>query len=133
MLGHDQRLLVPKTDEKRGAPCVEPAGDAGGGGALRGGGAGGAVRGGGEAGVGRSYDMRCGALAGVRAGVGGAGARVRSAAAMLGRAAPSPLRDDIRRNSSRNGQLAFSAATCAHSISAQFLASRRCAFMSPSR
>ena len=45
MLGHDQRLLVPKTEEKRGAPCVEPAGDAdGGGGALRGGGAGGATR-----------------------------------------------------------------------------------------
>jgi hypothetical protein len=55
MLGYDQRLLVPKTDEKRGAPCVDPAGDAaGGGGALPGGGAGGAVYGGGAAGVGRS-------------------------------------------------------------------------------
>ncbi|KRQ06998.1 hypothetical protein AOQ73_12640 [Bradyrhizobium pachyrhizi] len=29
--------------------------------------------------------------------------------------------------------MAFSAATCTHSISAVFLASRRCAFMSPSR
>ena len=55
MLGHDQRLRVPKTEEKRGAPCVEPAGDAaGGGGALRGGAAGGGVWGGGAAGVGRS-------------------------------------------------------------------------------
>ena len=45
MLGHDQRLLVPKTEEKRGVPSVDPAGAAaGGGGALRGGGAGGAVR-----------------------------------------------------------------------------------------
>ena len=52
MLAHDQRLLVPKTEEKRGAPCVEPAGDAdGGGGALRGGGAGGAT---GAAAAGRS-------------------------------------------------------------------------------
>jgi hypothetical protein len=55
MLGYDQRLLVPKTDEKRGAPCVDPASDAaGGGGALRGGGAGGAVYGSGAASVGRS-------------------------------------------------------------------------------
>jgi hypothetical protein len=54
MVGHDQRLLVPKTEEKRGAPWVDPAGDVGGGGgALRGGGAGGAVRGG-AAGGGRS-------------------------------------------------------------------------------
>ena len=54
MLGHDQRLLVPKTEEKRGAPWVDPAGDgAGAGGALRGGGGGGAV-GAGAAGVGRS-------------------------------------------------------------------------------
>jgi hypothetical protein len=54
MLGHAQRLLVPKTEEKRGAPCVDPAGDAArGSGALRGGGAGGAVCGGGT-GVGRS-------------------------------------------------------------------------------
>ena len=52
MLAHDQRLLVPKTEEKRGAPCVEPAGDPdGGGGALRGGGAGGAT---GAAAAGRS-------------------------------------------------------------------------------
>jgi hypothetical protein len=49
------------------------------------------------------------------------------------RAGPPPSRDDIRRNSSRIGQLAFSATTCAHSMSAQFFASRRCAFMSPSR
>ena len=41
MLGHGQRLLVPKTEEKRGAPCVDPAGGGGGGGgALRGGGGG---------------------------------------------------------------------------------------------
>jgi hypothetical protein len=51
MLAHDQRLLVPKTEEKRGAPCVVPAGAGGGGGALRGGGG---VRDGGAAGVGRS-------------------------------------------------------------------------------
>ena len=45
MFGHCQRLLVPKTEEKRGAPCVEPDdGAAGGGGdALRGGGDGGAA------------------------------------------------------------------------------------------
>jgi len=54
MVGHDQRLLVPKTEEKRGAPWVDPAGDVGGGGgALRGGGAGGVVLGG-AAGGGRS-------------------------------------------------------------------------------
>ena len=28
MLRHDQRLLVPKTEEKRRAPCVDPAGGA---------------------------------------------------------------------------------------------------------
>ena len=55
MLGHGQRLLVPKTDEKRGAPWVEPAGDAGGGGgALRDGGGGGAAGRVGAAGAGRS-------------------------------------------------------------------------------
>jgi hypothetical protein len=53
MLGHDQRLLVPKTEEKRAAPWVDAAGDeAGAGGALRGGGADGAA--GAGAGVGRS-------------------------------------------------------------------------------
>src|SRR5277367_6112448 len=129
MLGHDQRLLVPETEEKRAAPCVDPAGDrAGGGGALRGGGAGGAGCGGAAA-AGRSYATRCGVLAGARV---GAGARVLSTAPPT-RAAPPSLREDILRNSSRSGQLAFSAATCAHSISAQFFASRRCAFMSPSR
>jgi hypothetical protein len=54
MLGHDQRLLVPKTDEKRGAPWVDPAGvGAGAVGVLRGGGADGEA-GAGDAGVGRS-------------------------------------------------------------------------------
>jgi hypothetical protein len=38
MLGQDQRLLVPKTEEKRCAPWLDIAGGAvGGGGALRGG------------------------------------------------------------------------------------------------
>ena len=64
-------------------------------------------------------------LSGVSAGVIGLGASLRPRAR--------PTRDDMRRNSSRSGQLAFSAATCAHSIRAQFFASRRCAFMSPSR
>src|ERR1700733_8919831 len=27
MFGHDQRLLEPKTEKKRTAPCVEPAGE----------------------------------------------------------------------------------------------------------
>jgi hypothetical protein len=41
MIGHNQRLLVPKTEEKRCAPWLDLAGDApGDGGALRGGGAG---------------------------------------------------------------------------------------------
>jgi hypothetical protein len=54
MLRHDQRLLVPKTEENRGAPWVDPAGGgAGGDGVARGGGAGGAVRAG-AAGEGRS-------------------------------------------------------------------------------
>ena len=53
MFGHDQRLLVPKTEEKRAAPWVDPAGGGAGTGALRGGGSGGAVRAG-AAGVGRS-------------------------------------------------------------------------------
>jgi hypothetical protein len=54
MLGHDQRLLVPKTEEKRGVPCVDPAGGvAGEGGALRAG-VGGGTLGAGAAGAGRS-------------------------------------------------------------------------------
>jgi hypothetical protein len=54
MLGHDQRLLVPNTEEKRGAPCVDPAAGVGGGGTFRGiVGGGGAVRAGGG-GMGRS-------------------------------------------------------------------------------
>src|SRR6266704_2126964 len=89
MHGHDQRLLEPKTEEKRIAPC--------------------------EAG--------CGAGAGESAVVAGTAAR----------GPPPSLREDIRLNSSRSGHFAFSAATCTHSINAVFLASRRCAFMSPSR
>ena len=42
-------------------------------------------------------------------------------------------REFMRLNSSRIGHFAFLAATCTHSISAVFFASRRCAFMSPSR
>ena len=57
------------------------------------------------------------------AGVGGITARL----------PPPSLREDARLNSSRIGHLAFSAATWTHSISAVFLASRLCAFMSPSR
>jgi hypothetical protein len=101
MLGHDQRLLVPKSEEKRCAPWLDLASDAPvGGGALR---------------------------------VGGAGSGAAGAGSRSERVAPPPFFDDILRNSSRSRQLALSAATCAHSISAQFLASRRCAFISPSR
>ena len=155
MFRHDQRLLVPKTEEKRAAPCVEPAGAGGAGVAGRGVGTGrgagccaGAVRAGsGAAGVGRSYATRCGTTGGATLGArvrpapvsagasfgadAKAGARVRSTAPP--RSGLPPVREDMRRNSSRNGQFAFSAVTCAHSINAQFLAWRRCAFMSPSR
>ena len=52
---------------------------------------------------------------------------------IVARLPPPSLRDDMRLASSRSGHLAFSAATWTHSISAVFLAIRRCAFMSPSR
>ena len=57
----------------------------------------------------------------------------RGVGGMMARLPPPSLRDEARLNSSRSGHLAFSAATCTHSINAVFLASRRCAFMSPSR
>jgi hypothetical protein len=41
--------------------------------------------------------------------------------------------DDAARDAGDRATPAFSATTWQHSISAQFLASRRCAFMSPSR
>src|SRR5712675_1414819 len=117
---HGQRLLVPKTEEKRVPPCNGAGG--------RGGEGGGGVGGGGSrvAAGARSYVVRCwdAATGGACSrGVGGTAARL----------PPPSLRDDMRLNSSRIGHLAFSAATCTHSISAVFLASRRCAFMSPSR
>ena len=53
-----------------------------------------------------SYETRYGVLAGARAGAAVAGARVRSIVPPE-RAALPPCRDDIRWNSSRNGQFAF--------------------------
>ena len=124
MPGHAHRLLVPKTEENRVAPC-DGAGGAGGGG---GGGAGGRRRLAAarlRRAVVRRALLRCqrAAASAASRGVGGTAAR----------APPPSLRDDMRLNSSRSGHLAFSAATCTHSISAVFFASRRCAFMSPSR
>src|SRR5215475_16066550 len=114
---------MPKTEEKRVAPC-DGAGGRGEGGGDGGGGEGG---GGSRVAAGkRSYVVRCcDAVTGawVSRGVGGIAARL----------PPPSLLEDMRLNSSRIGHLAFSAATCTHSISAVFLASRRCAFMSPSR
>ena len=49
------------------------------------------------------------------------------------RSPPPPRRDDCARASAESGQFALSATTWQHSISAVFLAARRCAFMSPSR
>src|ERR1700740_1558059 len=122
---HDQRLLEPNTEENRIAPCE---GCCGVGGGEAGGGAGGCGGWAWVAGCGaRSYGVRC--CAAVRAGANGSGAVAGTAA----RAPPPSLRDDIRLNSSRSGHFAFSAATCTHWISAVFLASRRWAFMSPSR
>src|SRR6267154_156707 len=101
---HDQRLLEPKTEEKRIAPCEAGCG----------------------AGVGETGGgVGCG-------GSGAAGAGASESAVVAGTAARGPppsLREDIRLNCSRSGHFAFSAATCTHSINAVFLASRRCAFM----
>src|ERR1019366_4332173 len=73
-----------------------------------------------------------GGAAGGGAGCGGAD-EVAAAIGIKARSPPPSLSEDIRLNSSRNCHFDFSAATCTHSISAVFLASRRCAFMSPSR
>src|SRR4029077_11861587 len=125
MPGHDYRLLEPNTEENRIAPCE---GCCGAGVGEAGGGAGGWDGCGWTPDCGaRSYVVRCCAA-------GRAGAKESVAVAGTAARAPPPsLREDIRLNSSRNGHFAFSAATCTHSISAVFLASRRCAFMSPSR
>src|SRR6478735_5251856 len=120
---HGQRLLV-KTEEKRVAPCDGACGRGGEGGDVGGGAGGGGSR---PAAGKRSYAVRCwDAATGVACDSRGVGGTV-------ARAPPPSLRDDMRLNSSRIGHLAFSAATWTHSIRAVFLASRRCAFISPSR
>src|SRR5437660_12636316 len=98
---HGQRLLVPKTEEKRVAPCDGACGRGSEGGDVGGVGGGGSRT---VAGA-RSYAVRCwdaatGGVWGSR-GVGGIAARL----------PPPSLRDDMRLNSSAIGHLAFSAAT----------------------
>src|SRR5262245_28525798 len=107
------RLLVPKTEERRVIPCW----------VVVGGSVGSACPGDGETGgVGGSV------WSGFHNGFPADGVGVTTA-----RGASSATREDMPLNSSRIGHLAFSAATCTHSIKAQFFATRRCAFMSPSR
>src|SRR5712671_4197733 len=109
---HGQRLL-PKTEEKRVAPCDGADGRGGEGGDVGGGGGGSRP----AAGA-RSYAVRCWEAATgvvrVSRGVSGTAARM----------PPPSLREDMRLNSSRSGHLAFFAATWTHSIKAVFLASR---------
>src|SRR6478752_911109 len=112
-LGH-HLLLAPNTDENRIAPWDGAA--AGGG---EGGGWGVGRSGSGGGGAGRSYTVRCWP-AGRLTRIGS-----RGVAGTAARGPPPSLREDMRLNSSRIGHLAFSAATCTHSMSAVFFASRR--------